>query len=88
MGVVITHDIADDFCALDGCMTFGQTHLPHGVKDTAVDGFQTVADIGDGASDVDTEGVLKICGMHDFFNIQRNVFACKITHFFSLSLLY
>ena len=51
MGVIFTHDVADDTSAFH--MRLGRKHVGflHAEDDAALDGFETIADIGDGAAD-------------------------------------
>jgi S-DNA-T family DNA segregation ATPase FtsK/SpoIIIE len=41
---------------------------------------EAVTNIRNGTSDVYAERVLEICGMHDLFNIQRNILVIQIAH--------
>ena len=67
--VIFTHDFTDDSRRFDGRMTFGKPQLLHSVKNSAVDRLETVADIRDGASDIDTQRILQIRSMHNILNM-------------------
>ena len=49
--------------------------LMHGVQDAAVDGFQAVPHIGQGALHNDTHGIVDIGFLHFLFDVDRNDFA-------------
>ena len=85
MRVIITHNFTDDLGTLDGLVALGDPHTPHGIKDSPVDRLQAVPHIRDGTTDVDTEGILKICSMHNLFNIHGNITQWSIAHFCSFS---
>jgi hypothetical protein len=51
--MVLAHDFADDAGAFARGAVGLQTHLLHGVENAAVDGLESVADIGQGAADDD-----------------------------------
>ena len=53
--VIFTHDFTDDSRRFDGRMSFGKPQLFHSVENSAVYGFEPVADIRDGPSDIDTQ---------------------------------
>ena len=80
--MVITKHFTHHFGTLHRGVGFGQPHLTHGVKDTAVTGFHAVADIRDGTADIDTQRVLQIRSMHDILDIHKNIIGGILTHFF------
>src|SRR5579864_7009207 len=66
---VLAHHFADDTRALARSPIRLQPHLLHGEKYSAVDGFQAVADVGEGAADDHRHGVVEIGPLHFLFNV-------------------
>ena len=87
VGVIITDDFPDDLCTLGVAVRFGQAEFFHSVKDTAVHGFEPVADIRDGAADVDTQRILQIGSMHDVLNVDWKIVMFYFTHSFTIKRL-
>jgi hypothetical protein len=71
VGVIVAHDVADDFGGFGVLLVELEAHLLHAVEDAAVDGFEAVADIGQGATDDDRHRVVEIRATHLLFNIDR-----------------
>ncbi len=69
MGMVLAHDVADDASALARGFVRLQAHLLHGVENAAVYGFESVADIGQGAADDDRHGIVEIRFLHLVFYV-------------------
>ena len=67
--MVLTHDVANDAGALAGGAIGLEAHLLHGVKNAAVYGLESVADIGQGAADDDRHGIVEIRLLHLVFNV-------------------
>ena len=58
--MVLAHDVADDAGALAGGLVGLQAHLLHGVKNAAMDGLQSVADVGQRAADDHRHRIVEI----------------------------
>ncbi len=69
VGMVLAHDLADDAGAFTRGAIGLKTHLRHGVKNAAMDGLQSVADVGQGAADDHRHGVVEIRPLHLLFNV-------------------
>ena len=69
MRMVLAHDFADDAGAFARSFIRLQPHLRHRVKNSAVDGLQSVADVGEGAADDHRHGVVEIRPLHLLFNV-------------------
>ncbi len=69
VGMVVTHDVADDLGGLGVLLVELEAHLLHAVEDAAVDGLEAVADVGEGAADDDRHGVVEIAATHLLFDI-------------------
>jgi hypothetical protein len=67
--MVLAHHIADDSCALARGAIGLKSHLLHGVENAAVDGLESVADIGESAADDDGHGIVEIRLAHLVFNV-------------------
>ena len=67
--MVFAHYVADDAGALAGGAIGLEAHLLHGVENAAVDGLESVADIGQGAADDDRHRVIEIRLAHLVFNV-------------------
>src|SRR5271155_2512234 len=67
--MVLTHDIADDAGAFAGSAIGLQAHLLHGVENAAMDGLESVADIGQRAPDDDRHRIVEIRLAHLVFNV-------------------
>ncbi len=67
--MVLAHDVADDSCALARGAIGLQAHLLHGVENAAVDGLESVANIGESAADDDRHGIVEIRLAHLVFNV-------------------
>ncbi len=64
VGVEFTHDFADDAGTFDVTLVWGEPHVSHHVEDTALDGFEAVAGVGQGAGVDDRVGVFQEAGFH------------------------
>ena len=62
--VVVTHDLADDAGGLGERGGGAVSAVVHGVQDTAVDGLEAVAHVGQGAPDDDAHGVVEVGALH------------------------
>ena len=71
VGMVVTHDVADDLGGLGVLLVELEAHLLHAVEDAAVDGLEAVAYVGQGAADDDRHGVVEVRPAHLFLNIDR-----------------
>src|ERR1019366_2871633 len=69
MRMVLAHDFANDAGALARRAIRLQPHLLHSKKYAAVDGLQSVADIGQRAADDHRHGVVEIRPLHLLFNV-------------------
>ena len=67
--MVLAHDFADDAGAFARGLVGLQAHLLHGVQNSAVDGLQSVADVGQRAADDHRHGVVEIRPLHLLFNV-------------------
>ena len=72
VGMVVTHDVADDLGRLGVLLVELEAHLLHAVEDAAMHGLEAVADVGQGAADDDRHRVVEIRPAHLVFNIDRN----------------
>ena len=78
MGVVLTHDVADDTCGLLGRGVVEDSVFVHGVEDAAVHGLEAVAHIGQGTGHDDRHGVVDIRGLHGGLDIHSlNLFVVR-----------
>ena len=64
VGVVVTHDLADDAGGLGERGGGTVSAVVHGVQDTTVDGLEAVAHVGQGTSDDDAHGVVEVGALH------------------------
>jgi hypothetical protein len=71
VGVVVTHDVADDLGRLGVFLVELEAHLLHSIEDAAVHGLEAVADVGQGAADDDGHRVVEIRPAHLVFDIDR-----------------
>ena len=69
--MVLTHHISDDPGALTRRTVGLQPHLLHGVKNTAMHRFQSIANIRQRAPDDDRHRIIEIRPAHLFFDIDR-----------------
>ena len=67
--MVLAHDVADDAGAFARRPIRLQPHLLHRKKNSAVDGFQSVADVGERAADDHRHRVVEIRPAHLLFNV-------------------
>jgi hypothetical protein len=67
--MVLAHDVADDAGALAGRTIRLQAHLLHGVENAAMDGLESVTDVGQSAADDDRHGIVEIRLAHLVFNV-------------------
>ncbi len=67
--MVLAHDFADDAGAFARGTTGAESHLLHGVQNAAMDGLESVANIGQRTADDDRERVVEIRPLHLLFNI-------------------
>src|SRR5271169_5304821 len=67
--MVLAHYVADDAGTLAGGAIGLETHLLHGVENAAMDGLESVADIGQSAADDDRHGIVEIRLAHLVFNV-------------------
>src|SRR5271156_5150892 len=67
--MVLAHNVADDAGALARGFVGLESHLLHGVENAAMDGLESVADIGKGAADDDRHGIVEIRLAHLVFNV-------------------
>ena len=78
VGVVLTHDVADDTCGLLGRGVVEDSVFVHGVEDAAVHGLEAVAHIGQGTGHDDGHGVVDIRGLHGGLDIHSlNLFVVR-----------
>ena len=73
MGVELTHDFADDLGGFAGGAIVVEPQLAHSEQDTAMDGFQTITDIGQRATDDDRHRVVEIGLLHLVFDVDRDM---------------
>ena len=71
VGVILAHHVADDAGAFARGFVGLKSHLLHGVENAAVDGLESVADVGESAADDDGHGVVEIRLAHLVFNVHR-----------------
>ena len=71
--VEFAEDFANDFGAFAGGAIGRETHLAHAEKDAAVDGFETVADVGKGASHDYAHGVIHVRALHLIFDVDVDI---------------
>jgi len=45
----LAHDLSDDSCALDVTLFGTQSHLSHLIDDSALNGLESIASVGEGA---------------------------------------
>ena len=64
VGMVVSHDVADDLGGLGVLLVELEAHLLHAVEDAAVDGLEAVANVGEGAPDDDGHGVVEVGAAH------------------------
>ena len=64
VGVVLTHDVADDAAALGEGAVGAVAAIEHRVQHAAVDGLEAVAHIGKRAADDDRHGVVHVGPLH------------------------
>ncbi len=69
VGMVVTHDVADDLGRLGVLLVVLEAHLLHAVEDAAMHGLEAVANVGQGAADDDGHRVVEIRPAHLVFNI-------------------
>ena len=69
VGVVVTHDLADDAGGLGEGGGGTVAAVVHGVQDAAVDGLEAVAHVGQGAPDDDAHGVVEVGALHLFLQV-------------------
>jgi hypothetical protein len=67
--MVLAHDLADDAGAFARSPIRIQPHLLHGVKNAAVNGLQSVANVGQGAADDHRHRIVEIRAAHLLFNV-------------------
>ncbi len=67
--MVLAHHVADDAGALARGTIGLEAHLLHGVENAAVNGLESVADIGQSAADDDRHGIVEIRLAHLVFNV-------------------
>jgi len=67
--MVFAHHVADDAGALTSGAIGLESHLLHGVENAAVDGLESVANIGQRAADDDRHRVIEIRLAHLVFNV-------------------
>src|SRR5271163_4202779 len=67
--MVLAHYVADDAGAFAGGAIGLESHLLHGVENAAVDGLESVADVGQSAADNDRHGIVEIRLAHLVFNV-------------------
>jgi hypothetical protein len=71
MRMEAAHHVADDLRALAMLRIGRQSLLPHRVQDAALDGFQSVADIGQRAGRDDRQRVVEVARLRRF--MERDV---------------
>ena len=69
VGMVLAHHVSDDAGAFARRAIRIQPHLLHGVKDAAVDGLESVANIGQRAADDDRHRIVEIRTAHLLFDV-------------------
>ena len=69
VGVVVTHDLADDAGGLGERGGGAVSAVVHGVQDATVDGLEAVAHVGQGASDDDAHRVVEVGALHLFLQV-------------------
>src|SRR5580692_2836920 len=67
--MVLAHYVADDAGALASGFVGLKAHLLHGVENAAVDGLESVANVGQSAADDDRHRVIEIRLAHLVFNV-------------------
>src|SRR5580693_507559 len=67
--MVLAHHVADYAGAFARGFVGLEAHLLHGVENAAVDGLESVADIGQSAADDDRHGIVEIRLAHLVFNV-------------------
>ena len=71
MRMVFAHDFADDSSALASRAIGLEAHLLHGVENAAMHGLQSVAHVGEGATDDHRHRIVEIRPAHLLFDIYR-----------------
>ncbi len=69
VGVVVTHDVADDLGGLGVLLVELEAHLLHAIEDAAVDGLEAVTDVWQGSANDDRHGVVEVGPAHLLFNV-------------------
>ena len=69
VGVIVTHDVADDLGGLGVLLVELEAHLLHAVENAAVDGLEAVTNVGQGAADDHRHGVVEVRPAHLVFYI-------------------
>ena len=69
MGMVISHDLANDLGAFAIAAIRQETHDPHAIKHTAVGGFQPIAHVRKRPSNDHAHGVIHVRALHLVFNV-------------------
>ena len=64
MRVVFAEHLANDTGRLAVGAVEADAHIVHGIQDAALDGFETVACIRQGACDNDAHGIVEVCLLH------------------------
>src|ERR1700691_2687184 len=67
--MVLAHYVSDDAGALAGGAVGLKAHLLHRVENSAVDGLESVANVGQSAADDDRHGIVEIRLAHLIFNV-------------------
>ena len=72
MGVIFTHDLSDGLGRFSGLFVGSVAHLVHAVKHTAVNRFQSVADVGEGARDNHGHRIIDVSRFHLVLDVDFN----------------
>ena len=72
MWMIVTHDLADYLRALAVCTIRGEAHITHADENSAMNGFQAVAHIGQSSPDDDTHRVVDVGPPHFVLDIYRD----------------
>ena len=71
--MIVAQHFADHLRALHRGMRLRQPHLTHGEKHAPVTGLESVPHVRDGTADIDAQRILKVCRLHNVFDIDGKI---------------